>query len=144
MNKLLLAVLLSALSIGCTSECPNVWTEGGTTVGNNANNDLRAPFSQHVQDTIYALDGRNFIDGRAGDDELYGGSGHDNIKGSDDEDYIVGGRGRDYLFGGPHADVIEAADGWKDEVNCGSGDKDKASVDKVDSVSRCEFVSRGG
>jgi len=144
MNKLLLAVLLSALSIGCTSECPNVWTEAGTTVGNNNNNDLRAPFSHRVRDTIYGLDGHDFIDGRAGDDELYGGNSPDRIRGSDDEDYIVGGRDRDYLLGGPRADVIESADGWQDEVNCGEGENDRASVDKVDIVKGCEFVNGGG
>jgi Ca2+-binding RTX toxin-like protein len=86
----------------------------------------------------------DFIDGRAGDDELYGGNSPDRIRGSDDEDYIVGGRDRDYLLGGPHADIIESADGWQDEVNCGKGENDRASVDKVDIVKGCEFVNGGG
>ena len=112
-----------------------------TEVGTNGNDDLVAPFSRFQQDTLYGLNGRDRINGFIGDDALYGGNGQDRILGDYDEDYIVGGDGRDYLSGNAHADTIEAADGQKDTVYCGSGERDRASVDKKDTVGGCEFVN---
>ena len=152
-----LAILLIAVSvIGCSTQpmSPNVRTakEGSqvehpvirtplTEVGTNGNDDLVAPFSRFQQDTAYGLNGRDELYGDSGDDELYGGNGQDRILGDSDEDYIVGGKGWDYLSGNAHADTIEAADGQKDDVYCGNGKRDRASVDKEDTVKGCETVN---
>lgn len=112
-----------------------------TEVGTNGNNDLVAPFSRFQQDTVYGLNGTDYLFGSNGDDQLYGGNGQDRILGDYDEDYIVGGKGWDYLSGNAHADTIEAADGQKDTVYCGSGERDRASVDKEDTVDGCETVN---
>jgi hypothetical protein len=45
------------------------------------------------------------------------------------------------LLGGAGNDVINARDGQRDLVNCGSG-VDTAVVDKLDRVVGCEHVSR--
>jgi Ca2+-binding RTX toxin-like protein len=111
-------------------------------VGSDGNDDLIAPFGiEGQQDLVYGLDGRDEIYGHIGYDELYGGNGNDEILGDYGPDYIVGGQGWDYLSGNAHADIIEAADGRKDTVLCGKGDADRATVDKVDKVEGCEFVS---
>lgn len=113
-----------------------------TVFGTNGNDDLIAPFGYIGQDdTVYGLGGRDDIFGAEGDDDLYGGNGQDRILGDYDDDYIVGGKGWDYLSGNANADTIKAADGRADDVFCGSGSNDKATVDKADTVGGCETVN---
>jgi hypothetical protein len=55
----------------------------------------------------------------------------------------VGGPGADTLSGGKDNDTILARDGRRDVVRCGTGRKDRATVDRGDRVSGdCESVSR--
>jgi Ca2+-binding RTX toxin-like protein len=149
-----LAILpIAVLVIGCSTQAESGKTADNqiehpvirkplTEVGTNGNDDLIAPFDHFgQQDTVYGLNGRDELFGDNGDDELYGGNGQDRILGDYDEDYIVGGQGRDYLSGNAHADIVEAADGRADDVYCGNGENDRASVDKEDTVGGCEFVN---
>jgi Ca2+-binding RTX toxin-like protein len=146
---------IAALVIGCSTQLPPTEKSANgeadyehpvirkplTEVGTNGNDDLVAPFSQFQRDTVYGLNGRDELFGDNGDDELYGGNGQDRFLGDYDEDYIVGGQGWDYLSGNAHADIIEAADGRADDVYCGNGENDRASVDKEDTVGGCEYVN---
>ena len=86
------------------------------------------------------------IDGRGGNDTLYGGP---------DNDHITGGAGRDNVFGDSSTccydngnDTIDVRDGGRDAVNCGGGadvvkaDKKKIDVVAQDGLQRCERVKR--
>ena len=79
-------------------------------------------------DRMLGLRGRDRLIGRGGDDCLAGGAGDDTLR---------GGAGRDVLKGGRGDDRINARDGSFDVVDCGSG-RDRARVDRVDRVRRCE------
>jgi RTX calcium-binding nonapeptide repeat (4 copies) len=80
------------------------------------------------------------IRGYNGSDRLDGGPGEDELRGYGGRDRIIGGPGADELFAGGQADVIEAADGRRDQVVCGYG-KDLAYVDAIDKYGGdCEDV----
>jgi Ca2+-binding RTX toxin-like protein len=105
-------------------------------------------------DTIKGLAGNDTLWGDAcgkiaqarapadGNDILSGGSGNDRLYGAGGRDRLIGGKGRDRLFGGAGNDVLNARDGKRDRVDCGSGRKDVARVDRRDKVRRCEKVRR--
>ena len=61
-------------------------------------------------DVLKAWSGDNFgadlMDGRAGDDELYGFRGRDNLIGGIGDDLIREGNGRDLITGGPGEDIM--------------------------------------
>lgn len=79
--------------------------------------------------------------GRDGKDSIYGSSGDDVLSGGRDGDEIYGGPGRDVMLGGAGNDFLEARDGSKDYVSCGTGSRDVTSADHKDEVSgNCEYV----
>jgi Ca2+-binding RTX toxin-like protein len=131
-----------------------------TFVGTNQHDALPG------DDAIYGGRGFDEMYGNGGDDYMNAGSGDAIISGGYGNDYLVGGRdgaglygnaGDDYLVVGPYRraalravlwgysgnDRIEAANGQRDLINCGPGDKDRASVDKneVAKAKNCEFVN---
>ncbi len=71
------------------------------------------------------------VTGGAGDDKVSGGSGDDFLKGDGGNDVIDPGAGKDVIHAGGGADEIDAADGEKDKIICGTG-KDVAHVDPID------------
>jgi Ca2+-binding RTX toxin-like protein len=81
--------------------------------------------------------------GNRGRDRLNGGAGRDTLNGNGGRDVLVGGAGSDVLRGGIDQDTIKARDGARDQVDCGPGRHDRAIVDAIDSVRRCEKVRRG-
>ena len=92
-------------------------------------------------DRIYGLGAADTIEGLAGNDDCYGGSGDDEIRCGGGKDRMDGGFGSDDLLGGPQNDLISAADGFEDNVNCGTGTNDTAYVDNQDTVNQnCENV----
>ncbi len=93
-------------------------------------------------DKIWGLQGPDYIAGEGGSDDLYGGRGKDEVRGADGHDYVDGGHGSDHLYGGRKNDWLKAVDGERDRVNCGSGNDDKAYVDKIDRVNNCEEVKK--
>ena len=105
-----------------------------TLVGTAGPDELRGTPNS---DEISGLGGDDFIVGRGADDDLSGGRSG--------PDYIVGGRGVDEHYSQGGNDRIEAADGKRDFVNCGSGEYDRASVDAdedvQDVVKNCEIVN---
>ena len=92
-------------------------------------------------DTLDGGSDNDILNGGPGNDALRGGSGNDRLNGQGGNDRLDGGRGRDRLSGGAGRDAINAADGQRDTVSCGSG-RDSARVDEVDRVSGCESVRR--
>lgn len=85
-----------------------------------------------ANDRLSGGTGRDRIIGDAGQDRLSGGSGRDSIS---------GGRGRNSYSGGPGNDRIEAANGRRERVNCGSG-RDVVRADQGDRLRGCERVKR--
>jgi Ca2+-binding RTX toxin-like protein len=101
-------------------------------------------------DVIFGLAGADTVDGRGGHDCLIGGSGNDVLRGHAGSDRLTGGRGDDTLVGGPGVnayqagpgrDFVDARNGKRERVSCGSG-VDRARVDRSDRVAGCERVSR--
>ena len=85
------------------------------------------------------------LSGLGGDDRINGRDGHDCLRGGRGDDRLRGGEGRDKLEGGPGRDKLKAADGQRDEINCGAGRRDSAVVDHRDGRARgCENVRRSG
>jgi hypothetical protein len=98
-------------------------------------------------DCLYGGPGDDFLLGNSGGDLISGGPGDDRILGGLPEfdphrgrDTISGGPGRDTIFAGAADDVVRAADGERDRVDCGGGRHDVAFVDAPDDVSGCETV----
>lgn len=98
-----------------------------TLVGTNNGDAL---MGTNGSDTIYGLNGTDVLEGRAKADELYAGKGADEAYGARGADYLVGGSGFDQLYGQQGNDRIEAADGSRDDVVCGAGEADSATVDE--------------
>jgi Ca2+-binding RTX toxin-like protein len=76
-------------------------------------------------------------------DDTLEGNGHANdLVGGDGADVLVGGAGHDTLLGDHGNDHIDARDGSRDRVICGTGPADVADVDAEDSVTpSCEIVN---
>jgi hypothetical protein len=85
--------------------------------------------------------GADVLIGLAGDDVLRGGAGADRLDGGAGDDRLIGGAGRDVLLGGRGRDRLEARDGTRDVIRCGSG-RDVAVVDRRDAATGCERVLR--
>ena len=78
--------------------------------------------------------------GMAGADIIHGSSSDDSLAGGAGADEVYGEEGQDLLLGGTGDDFIEAADGVRDRIGCGSG-SDVVSADSKDLVaSDCETV----
>jgi subtilisin-like proprotein convertase family protein len=92
-------------------------------------------------DRLVGRGGDDTINGRAGRDCLAGGPGADDLFGGRGGDRISGGPGRNTYAGGAGGDVVVAANGRAETVKCGSG-RDKATVDRSDTVRGCERVRR--
>jgi RTX calcium-binding nonapeptide repeat (4 copies) len=103
-------------------------------------------------EVFLALGGGDRVDGAGGHDCLLGYQGGDVLRGQAGQDRLTGGRGADLLVGGPGVnaydagpgrDVVQARNGKRELVRCGSG-RDRAVVDRRDRVRACERVSRPG
>ena len=70
-------------------------------------------------DRIYGLEGDDEILGGTGSDRLYGGAGDDGIDGGDDSDRIYGDEGDDVLTGGLGNDRLYGGDG-ADRIDAGA------------------------
>jgi Ca2+-binding RTX toxin-like protein len=102
-------------------------------------------------DRLAGAAGNDKLTGAAGNDRLTGGSGNDVLSGGTGKDSLDGGTGNDRLTGGSLVnrykggsgnDVLNARNGRRETVDCGSGRRDRAVVDRRDRVRGCERVSR--
>ena len=105
-----------------------------TIYGLRANDDIAGQFGN---DTLYGDEGSDAIGGSFGDDAQFGGEGPDELR-----DFV--GNDVDLLVGGPGNDGAVTKDGdGLDTIKCGKGKKDRAVVDRGDTVSKsCESISR--
>jgi Ca2+-binding RTX toxin-like protein len=103
-------------------------------------------------DVMFGYGGSDRLRGASGHDCLLGGSGNDTLQGEAGNDRLTGGSGRDLLVGGPGTngydagsgnDVVNAVNGRRELVRCGSGN-DRARVDRRDRTSGCEHLTRVG
>ena len=113
-----------------------------------------------ANDEIYGDEGNDVVNGDPGNDTIYGGPDGDgsaegtaftdlNLEGGNDSDTVYGGGGADLIdaaanddsyesaaepvdksYGGRGNDIIYAADGNVDVINCGRGTKDVAYIDE--------------
>jgi Ca2+-binding RTX toxin-like protein len=81
----------------------------------------------------------NIFNGGNGNDTVRGGDGNDTVNGGGGDDTVVGNAGQDSLVGGSGNDAVNAAgDGFKDNLNCGTG-TDTHTADAIDFVgASCE------
>ncbi len=95
--------------------------------------------------------GNDDLNGRGGDDCIRGSRGADRLNGGADDDRVVGGRGpdrlldsggEDVLVGHGRSDRIDARDGEADVIRCGSGRRDRAKGDALDTFRNCERIKR--
>jgi hypothetical protein len=93
-------------------------------------------------DSLYGAGGADKIAGGDGNDNLFGGGGKDRLNGGNNNDKLNGGAGANSYKGGAGNDAIVARNRATETVNCGSGRKDSATVDKADKVKGCEKVRR--
>jgi Ca2+-binding RTX toxin-like protein len=93
-------------------------------------------------DTIHGGTGNDKVYGAGGADKLFGDAGKDKLFGGGGNDSIDGGAGANTISGGAGNDTVKARNGKKDQIDCGTGKKDSATVDKRDKVRRCERVRR--
>jgi Ca2+-binding RTX toxin-like protein len=102
-------------------------------------------------DKLYGAGGADKLTGGDGNDQLFGGGGSDSLSGGRGKDTLNGGTGNDKLTGGADVnkyaggagdDTVNARNGRVETIDCGSGRKDSASVDKRDKVKGCERVKR--
>ena len=96
---------------------------------------------QAGNDFVIGGPGSDNLSGGAGDDRLSGGSGADVITGGSGDDRLRGGDGRNRYFGSSGDDAINAANGVRETVDCGTG-RDRAIVDPGDTTRSCERVAR--
>ena len=71
-------------------------------------------------DKLYGYVGDDIIRGGNGDDEVYGGLGHDRLFGDDGQDKLFGGDGDDEIDGGAGSDEVFGGDG-SDKIVGGDG-----------------------
>jgi Ca2+-binding RTX toxin-like protein len=85
--------------------------------------------------------GDDLLLGDAGNDRLLGGAGRDELDGDVGNDTLTGGPAKDLFFGFVGRDRIEAVDGVKETIDCGTDD-DFARVDLRDRIQFCEHRTR--
>jgi hypothetical protein len=93
-------------------------------------------------DVLFGGTGNDRLSGGTGFDRVYGGSGRDRLFGGRGDDTLAGNGGRDTISGGAGNDRINARDGSRDRVTCGTG-RDSVLADRVDSVAAdCEQATQ--
>jgi hypothetical protein len=93
-------------------------------------------------DALFGAGGNDVLKGEAGNDTLSGGLGRDSLDGGAGSDKLTGGPGLNKYKAGAGNDSVNARNGVKETVDCGTGKKDSASIDKRDKVRGCEKVKR--
>jgi RTX calcium-binding nonapeptide repeat (4 copies) len=99
-------------------------------------------------DVLTGGTGVDRLRGRRGNDVMRGGADFDTLEGGLGGDRLVGGAGGDHLKGGSGADRLVSREDRSagearvlDRVDCGTGRRDRAVVDRADDVKRCERVT---
>ena len=114
--------------------------DGDDSVVAGAGNDKI--LASNGNDTLQGNAGNDIMSGGNGNDTMTGGNGNDKLDGGAGNDTLGGGAGKNSYKGGAGKDSLSARNGVKEIVDCGSGSKDKATVDRSDTVKGCESVKR--
>jgi hypothetical protein len=94
---------------------------------------------QDLPDSLVGTAMGDRLSSLGGADDLRGRGGHDCLFGAGGSDLLVGGSGGDYLAAGTGADRVDARDGRRDNIACGSG-WDVVVADRIDVIHGCETV----
>ena len=113
---------------------------GGDRLSGGDGNDSIS--GEDGSDRLSGGEGKDSVSGGRGNDVVSGGNGNDRLGGGAGNDKINGGQGLNTYSGGAGNDNIVAANGRRETIDCGSGRRDKARVDRTDSVRGCETVIR--
>ena len=111
---------------------------GNDHLEGDAGNDLLLGGAD--DDRLYGRTGNDRLNGGTGNDLLEGGRGRDTLRGDAGNDRLNGGLDDDRIYGGAGNDIVIAVGGGADTIDCGPG-KDKAYVDRNDTVRNCETVA---
>jgi Ca2+-binding RTX toxin-like protein len=130
MRRTMMILAVGALLLTLTASVALAATRYGTS-----GNDVLS--GTGYTDQMYGYAGDDLMYGLQGNDLMYGGRGVDTLYGRDGADNLYGGSGGDGLYGEAGNDYLNAADGQKDYVDCGSG-RDSYTTDSVDVVRNCE------
>lgn len=137
----------------CTATPPAGAPDGNDRLSGGAGND--ALYGQGRNDVLAGDSGKDRLVGGDGNDRLCGGTGRDTLDGGAGNDRLTG----DACFprpsrpgsrnatvnryqGGAGTDTIDARNGRREIVDCGTGRRDLAIVDRNDRVRGCERVKR--
>ena len=94
------------------------------------------------RDILYGERGNDFLAGQGGSDQLVGDRGVDRLSGGEGADGILSGASVESIWsGGRFAHSPGPLDHRPDQVDCGAG-RDRAGVDRTDSLSGCESAVR--
>jgi Ca2+-binding RTX toxin-like protein len=128
----------SGANDGATAEKDNVLDDVEGVVGGSGPDLLTG---EDGANTLSGGAGADHLNGLGGDDTLNGGTGADTLAGGSGDEHIIGGPNPDKITGGTGDDTINAQDGAKDTIDCGTGN-DRVTVDAIDVVSsNCEHVA---
>jgi Ca2+-binding RTX toxin-like protein len=140
----------SASAARVTVTIGNGADDGSAGEKDNVLDDVEIVLGSSRGDVLTGEDGANALSGGAGADQLSGLGGDDTLNGGTGADQLTGGSGDEAINGGPNPDQIsggsgddsiDAKDGAKDTIGCGTG-KDRVTVDAIDVVSsNCEQVT---
>lgn len=131
---------VSASTATCRPAAGRPFSAATANLGDGAN---RAQVTASVGElgvTLNGGDGPDVLQGAAGSDRLGGGGGDDVLEGGDGDDVLFGDDGADQLEGGEGLDdfssdggddVLRAADGVGEVLDCGAG-ADRAEADAAD------------
>ena len=124
--------------VGASCENVEVWNGADKVVGSASANKL---YGNAGNDTLKGGGGSDRLYGGDGKDSLFGEAGNDQLNGDAGDDTIDGGSGTDTVYGGAGNDTINAKDGQRDTIYCGTGDYDAvvydAGLDEID-IGSCE------
>jgi Ca2+-binding RTX toxin-like protein len=120
--------------------CPVLWT--GTDAA-ESKSDCSGNYNAQLDgrggdDKLYGLAGNDKLTGGLGNDTLDGASGDDTLTGGDGNDRIDGGYGSDKIYPGSGADTINASDG--DDYIYLDGPPADGKVDVIDGGPGRDYV----
>ena len=97
-------------------------------------------YAQGDADTIYGGPGNDHLTGELGSDAVYGGGGADTIDAATDPEDQPGYEiFLDESFGGRGNDTVFAVDGYRDNIDCGRGERDTVYFEPgLDTIKGCE------
>jgi Ca2+-binding RTX toxin-like protein len=131
------ATLLAAILAIAALALPASGSADETTLKPGACANLQV--GEDLPDSLVGTQMGDRLSSLGGADDLRGRAGHDCLFGAAGSDLLVGGSGGDYLAAGSGADRVDARDGQRDNIACGSG-WDVVVADRTDVIHGCETV----